>query len=386
MRVTAIVPALNPEPLFPGVVQGLVDVGFSRILVVNDGSGTEFLPLFEEVKALPGVVVLTHNENQGKGRSLKTAIDYYLEDPGDHVGVVTLDADGQHGMDDVVCVAKALEEHPDDLILGVRDFSQDHVPPKSAMGNKITRRFIKFLFGLQITDTQTGLRAIPNGYARKLLRVKGERYEFETTMLLETKRMDVGIHEVPIHTIYIDDNSASHFRPVADSWRIYKLILRCWVIYFFLKTLRLIKFSLSSLISFGVDMGLFAFLNAVLGAFSPALRLFIATAGARVISAVCNFFVNRTVVFKSEEQVGGAMFRYAVLAICQMFCSYGGVYALNHLLPIPNVVAKMLVDITLFFISFYIQRKWVFKAGIPEMPKVGAAAEPTNEPFRKRAS
>lgn len=360
MKVAAIVPSLNPDALFTGVVEELLGAGFTNIIVVNDGSGPEYDALFEQAAARPGCTVLRHEENKGKGRALKTAFEHYLKDPGDCVGVVTLDADGQHSMADVLACARALEEHPDELVLGVRDFDLANVPQKSSMGNKITRNTIRRLFKLDISDTQTGLRAIPNRFAQYLLRIKGERYEFETQMLLETKRTNTAIREVPISTIYIDDNTGSHFRPFADSVRIYKLIIRFLGIYYFFRLLSLIKFAVSSISSFVIDIILFALFSYLLRELPPETRLLAATVVARVCSSLFNFFLNKVVVFRSRESTPMAMVKYFFLSVAQLLCSYGGVYVLSVLLPLPEVPAKIIMDFGLFFASYFIQRKWVF--------------------------
>lgn len=352
MRVAAVVPSLNPNEYLTRVVDELVGAEFSRIYVINDGSADSFAPVFEEAARHPQVILLRHEVNRGKGRALKTAFEHYLADPGDYVGLVTLDGDGQHHTADVVRVAEALEQHPEALVLGCRDFSQSDVPKKSELGNKITRTVFRLAVGMPITDTQTGLRGISKDFAAQLLNVSGERYEFETNMLLETKRARVPIREVSINTIYIDDNQASHFRPFADSLRIYSLIFKF-----------ILKFTLSSLASSLLDLGLFAVLNYLLGvaAVSAGTRLLIATVGARVCSALFNFFVNKQLVFESKARTPGAMLRYGILAVAQVLCSYGGTYLLSEVLPLPTMLSKILVDVTLFFISYFIQRKWVFR-------------------------
>lgn len=351
MKLAAVVPSLNPNEYFPGVIRALAEAGFSRIYAIDDGSAPEYGPLFEEAARLPQCVVLRHEVNRGKGRALKTAFEYHLQDPGDTVGLVTLDGDGQHHVEDVVRVARELEAHPGALVLGVRDFSQSDVPKKSELGNKITRTVFRLACGLPITDTQTGLRGVPNAFARRLLGVAGERYEFETNMLLETRPAALPLREVPIKTIYIDENQASHFRPFQDSARIYGLIFR----YIF-------KFTLSSLAGSLVDLLLFYLLRLALWALPAATRLLIATVGARLCSALFNFFVNKQLVFESKARTSAAMWRYGLLCAVQMLASYGGTYLLSEVLPLPAMPAKIITDLTLFFISYFIQRKWVFRA------------------------
>jgi putative flippase GtrA len=348
MNVAAVVPSFNPDEKFITIIDRLIAAGFTRIYVVNDGSDKGCDVFFTAAAARPQCVLLTHPENRGKGRALKTAFERHLESPGGYVGVVTLDADGQHSAEDTVKVADALAQNPEALVLGARNFSQSDVPKKSALGNKITRKILSAACGVPITDTQTGLRGIPNRFIQTLLGVNGDRYEFETNMLLETKRSRVSIVEVPISTIYINNNSASHFRPFKDSLRIYLLIL---------------MFTFASMASSLADLCAFGLLFWLLRFMPNETRIFLATVIARIISATFNFFINHRLVFRSKTRIDAAALRYAVLCVLQMLCSFGGVYLLSRFLPLPALLAKIITDVPLFFISFFIQRRWVFRAG-----------------------
>lgn len=345
MNVTAIVPSLNPDEKFLAVVEGLVKAGFETILLVDDGSRPEHRIWFERALVYPQCTLLRHGKNLGKGRALKTAFNYFLSLENGHAGVVTLDGDGQHAISDVVNCAKALEEHPESLILGGRVFTGENVPARSRMGNHITSFVFRTLCGIPVSDTQTGLRGISSAFARYLLDVKGERFEFETNMLLETRRAEVSILELPIETVYIEENRSSHFRVFRDSMSIYGLIL---------------KYLSSSILSFVLDWGLFTIFFWLLTFMDPKWSLLIATAGARIVSSLFNFAVNRMVVFRSRDGVGKTMLRYYILCICQLLCSYAGVYLLS-LTGCPAAVAKIPVDILLFCLSFRIQRVWVFR-------------------------
>ena len=346
MNVTAVVPSLNPDEKFLRVVQGLVESGFDSIILVDDGSREENKVWFQRAMEYPQCTLLVHEVNKGKGRALKTAMAHFLSLDNGHVGIVTLDGDGQHAMPDVVNCAKALEEHTDSLVLGVRNFSGDDVPTRSRMGNNITAGVFRLLCGIPITDTQTGLRGISKEFCAYLLDVKGERFEFETNMLLETRRADVKIFEVPIETLYLEENKSSHFRPFHDSLSIYWLI---------------VKYLSSSILSFLLDYGLFVLLfgllESVLGAWWGTA---VSKTAARVVSSLFNYAVNRKVVFRSREGVRKSMFRYYVLCAGQLICSVAGVYLLS-LTGCPEQIAAIPVDLILFMLSFRIQRVWVFR-------------------------
>ncbi len=349
MNVTAIVPSLNPDEKFLRVVKGLVEAGFESIILVDDGSKPECRIWFEKAMEYSQCTLLRHGKNLGKGRALKTAFNHFLSLENGHVGVITLDGDGQHAITDVVNCAKALEENPDKLILGVRDFSGDHVPFRSRSGNRFTSFVFKFLCGIPVTDTQTGLRGISTEFCRYLLDVKGERFEFETNMLLETRRAEVAIHEVVIETVYIEENKSSHFRVVRDSMAIYGLI---------------VKYLSSSILSFLLDYGLFVLFTLLLDKLIPlwegTWNIGIATAVSRILSSLFNFFVNRKVVFRSQDGLGKTMGKYYALCVVQMLCSAGLVYLLT-LIGCPEAIGKIPVDIVLFCLSFWVQRIWVFR-------------------------
>ncbi len=348
MRVCAVVPSLNPDDNLLEVVSGLISREFERIIVVNDGSNDETSHYFETIKSMPGCVVLRHNKNLGKGRALKTAFNYYLNHYSDMMGLVVADGDNQHHIDDIVNCANKMVETGDSLVLGCRNFSKQDIPLRSRFGNKLTVVLMKVLCGIKVSDTQTGLRAIPTDMVREFLGIYGERYEYETNMLLETKRQDIDIIEVGIQTIYIDDNKSSHFNPITDSSSIYKLIF---------------KFIWASFASMLIDLGLFTLIEVNLrnSGLSLSESILISTVSARVISSFCNFLINRKVVFNNKQRLRSTVFKYYTVCIIQMFASYGGVLLFTSVIRMSPLVSKIIVDTLLFFVSFQIQREWVFK-------------------------
>lgn len=355
MRVTIIIPSYQPDEKLVRTVQGLTDAGFNDIVLVDDGSEPRYRAVFDDARKLPGVTVLAHESNRGKGRSLKTAFEYVIENRPHTDGVVTVDGDGQHRVSDIVGVVQALHETPGSVILGARDFKQSSVPMRSRFGNNVTRAVFRFVCGLRVSDTQTGLRAIPAALLPRMLDIDGERYEYETNQLLVLGKEGIPVREVTIETIYIEGNASSHFHPIKDSWAIYKVIF---------------KFAASSLISFVVDIVGFHLTDRLVqwAGGTPEIRLFLATAVSRVTSSVVNYCINRRAVFKPQTHGARSLVRYYILAICQAAVSYGLVYLVSHLLfglnaGFTETLVKCLVDLCLFFASFKIQQKWVFKSG-----------------------
>ena len=351
-RITVILPSLNPDEKLRLVVEGLTRAGFDDIIIVNDGSDEAHLPNFPSPEEFPNIEILTHPVNRGKGAGLKTAFAHFLATREGRVGVVTVDGDNQHHPEDVLACAEVLCAIPKNVILGVRDFSGPDVPARSKSGNRITSFVFRAFCGMKISDTQTGLRAIPTEHLPRMLEVEGERFEYETNMLLELKRGHIKWTEVPIRTVYIEENQTSHFRPLVDSFRIYKLIF---------------KFLLSSGAGCLVDLGVFWLLAKIFGVAQTNLTIYIYTAVARLISSLTNFAVNRKLVFRSSGKVGATLLRYYALAIPQLLISAFAVdWLVNDVFAASSsafwaTVIKAVVDTLLFFISFRIQRDWVFR-------------------------
>ena len=205
-EVPIIIPSYEPDEKLPDLLKNLRETGFRNIVLVDDGSGEKYAGIFTEAETTYGCVVLHHAVNQGKGRALKTAFNFCLREFADLPGVITADSDGQHSPECILSCVDAMLKNPSALILGCRCFEGADVPARSEFGNKCTRVVMKYLTGISVSDTQTGLRGIPTAFMEQLLMVRGERFEFETNMLLETKSRKIPIVEVPIRTIYIEEN------------------------------------------------------------------------------------------------------------------------------------------------------------------------------------
>lgn len=348
-ELAIVLPSLDPDKKFTAVVEGLLASGFENIVIVDDGSDREHKHFFTSASAHPQCHLCVHPVNRGKGAALKTAFHYVLENLPEVKGVVTIDGDGQHLLPDVIACGEKMLAMGDKVILGCRDFNQPGIPPRSVAGNKTTSRLFRFCYGIHLSDTQTGLRAIPRQYLETLCGIEGERFEYETNMLLQMKRLGICFAEQPIETVYDPEDYGSHYNAIKDSWRIFKVMF---------------KFMISSLSSLLVDMGLFylvmRFFASRLG---PYVEL-VATAVARVCSSFFNFNANNSVVFNNRGSYRRALLRYYCLCIPQLLVSAGLVTLINHLLgntaPLIATLIKMVVDTMLFFISYIIQREWVF--------------------------
>ncbi len=345
MDITVVLPSLNPDEKLLEVVRSLNENGFDDIIVINDGSSSSHVHYFDEVKKLYNCTILTHSENFGKGKALKTGFNYYLEIGRNNLGVVTVDGDNQHKVEDIIACVTLLKANPEKLVLGCRDFSSENIPLKSQFGNKLTAFVLKNVCGIEVSDTQTGLRAFSKALLVQFLDTKGDRFEYETNMILTAKTKSIDIIEQKIRTIYIEENKSTHFSPLTDSISIYLVIIR---------------FLLVSISTCFLDIVMFAVILSSVSGMPSHLKILFATIGARIISSLLNYTLNRKRVFKSKVSKRVSILKYYTLSFFQVFFSYGLVYVFSTLLGISAIGVKILVDFLLFFVSFKFQREWVF--------------------------
>jgi glycosyltransferase involved in cell wall biosynthesis len=357
-NLAVIIPAYKPSKALVGFSKELLEQGFKEIIVINDGSGEAFEKTFIEIEQM-GCTLLTHEVNKGKGRALKSAFEYILAGSSAVKGVVTADADGQHLIPDIIRVGEQLLQSESTMVLGSRVMNKK-APLRSRLGNGITRNVFRVVSGQKVYDTQTGLRGIPTASLEQMLKLKGEHYEYEMNMLLDAKRLKLAIKEIKIETVYIDDNSGSHFNAWLDSWRIYRLII--W------KTFRrIIMFGGSSLIAFGIDYAMFALLTIFvpkivwLELSIPQVAI-VSTIGARIVSATINFLVNRNIVF--AHKTGGKLPKHVIgyLALVAIMLGANSFIILGFIsLGFNMYIAKIITEALLFLVSFFVQHRIIFK-------------------------
>ncbi|WP_062295787.1 glycosyltransferase [Demequina maris] len=336
MRV--LIPAYEPDERLVALIDALLPA--HRVVVVDDGSGDRFAPVFAAVAAR-GATVLRHADNRGKAGALRTGFAWMVANaPGE--AVVCADSDGQHTAEDIGRVASVLHERAsarrdDAVVLGARAFTGE-VPLRSRAGNRATAALLAAATGRRVSDTQTGLRGYPAGLLPWALGVRGERFAYELELLLDASRTGIPVVEVPISTVYLEGNASSHFRPLVDSWRV------MWP---------LALFAASSLLAFAIDTVAVLVLSALTGS------LGVAVVGARVLSATTNFAVNRRAVFRARGGVTGQAARYTALALLLLFLSYASLRTLTEL-GVPLLPAKLVTDLSLWALSYGVQRAVVF--------------------------
>ena len=337
----ALVPSYEPNDALLKVVDELLDNSFI-VVVVNDGSGSSYDEIFKQLP--PEVHYLSYEKNQGKGYALKHGFAYIKDHLDPDSLIVTLDSDGQHKVSDAIKICDECEiKETDSLILGSRNFDKK-APRKSRFGNFMARTSFLISTRHKIYDTQTGLRAFSNKLMDYMISIDGDRFDYEMNVLLETIREKIPIIEVKIETIYINNNAGTHYNPFKDTLKIFKEV---------------IKFSASSLIGFGVDYAVYSLLTLIPNPWE--YWLIACNVIARIISASVNFTINYKIVFKSKQNIWKAIIEYAMLAVFILGCNTLFLWLLVNNAGMNKYLAKVIVEGTMFIVSWIIQRLFVFR-------------------------
>ena len=337
MNSVIIIPSLNPNVELLKLIKKLKNLNLNQIIIIDDGSLEEYKSIYSEAENL-NCEVIHHIINMGKGEAIKTGILNADKIYRNISSFITVDSDGQHKSEDVLKLSKELEINENDIILGVRNFNNSNVPFKSKYGNKFSSIFFKLKTGVTCNDTQTGLRGIPYKYKNFSLNIDGSRYDYEMNFLIECTKKRINFKMVYIDTIYENNNSCSHFRPFKDSILIYKQPL---------------KFLLASITSALIDLILFSVMISV------KKSIILSTAFSRVISGMFNFSLNKKWSFKSKGNIKKEGLKYLALFIIQMLLSSVLVTLLCY--TYLNIIfIKIIVDLSLFIISYFIQKKYIF--------------------------
>lgn len=353
--VVIIIPAYDPDERLLQLLEEItISLHNIHIIVVNDGSKEEKSDIFNRAEKYG--IVLNHSKNYGKGRAIKTALTYIQLNASKDTIIVIADADGQHTVADIDKVIEAAGAEQT-LILGSRAFV-GNVPARSQFGNMLTRGIFMLATKVTVTDTQTGLRAFSYSMIPYLGSIEGERYEYEMNVLLQCARDGINMIEIPIATIYLEENKSSHFRMIKDSYRIYKEIIR---------------FSCSSLISFFIDYGMFTLWSLIFGALGMHQVVAVSNLGARCISSICNYMMNKKYVFKDKDSIHSSAVKYFTLAIMILGMNTLLLMFLVHTILLNPYIAKIIVEIIMFSVSYYVQRHFIFYKKRKETKPYGKA-------------
>ncbi len=356
MDTLVFIPAYKPDERLTKLAETLCRD--YDVLVVDDGSGKEFDGVFEATSEF--AKVLRYEKNRGKGGALKYGYSKIPELFPDAEYIITADADGQHTPDDIEKVAKKVRE-VGGLVIGSREFT-GKVPARSAFGNSVTRLVFRLASGVKVRDTQTGLRAFGKQYLKEFSGLKGDRYEYEMTQLMYCAEKKIPIGEVGIETIYENDNETSHFNPIKDSLKIYKII---YLNSYFMKAVTssmfafLIDFIIAHVFQFFVfkndPISGDGFFAKVFSSYSLSMTI------AWLVSSFVNFVINKKWVFRSNKSFARAFFGFYALATPIFIIK---AFVLTPILKgnsFSFTLTYVIVNIVMYFLNYLIQKKFIFK-------------------------
>ncbi len=213
IKATIVIPTYNNEETLRNVVLDSIKTGIN-VIVVIDGSVDNSE---ESIKDL-NIVKIVFPENRGKGAAIKAGTAWANENNYTHI--ITLDADGQHMPEFTLKFVEKINQYPNSIIIGNRDFNNSEAPDISKFGRKFSNFWVKVTTGVSAIDSQSGFRAYPVELITKI-KCRGNRYNFEVEIIVKGIWAGLKIENVIIPVVYSEKTKKySHFRPFIDNARI----------------------------------------------------------------------------------------------------------------------------------------------------------------------
>ena len=221
LKIAIVLPVFNHCKTVGAVMADIIETFPNELLVVvNDGSGDGTATAIGDAHALQPlarIVVCEHQHNKGKGAALLTGFHTALDAGCTHA--LTIDADGQHSLEDAMRLAAMARLFPNDSIIGDRQLDRFEVPKNSRRGRDMSRFWLWLETGIDIPDPQCGLRVYPLA-PTLAVRCLTRRYDFETEITARMVWRGVRIRSAAITCLYFPPaQRVSHFRPLMDTMR-----------------------------------------------------------------------------------------------------------------------------------------------------------------------
>jgi glycosyltransferase involved in cell wall biosynthesis len=222
-QYSAIIPCYNVGPACERVLREVIKY-VPMVVVVDDGSNDNTSLTIKQAQ-IPGVKLIAHSQNRGKGAALMTGFRHLLETHPELDSVLTLDGDGQHDAQLIPKFIESREQHQADLVYGNRMTDLTSMPWHRQQLNSLSNRLISGICKMRIEDSQCGFRLYSTNLLRAIFNeLKTLRYELETEILIRSCRKQFKIAGVPISTIYSPETSAMSHHSLTDVLRIGKLL------------------------------------------------------------------------------------------------------------------------------------------------------------------
>jgi len=217
-KICILIPAYNAQETLGSVLRKVEPLKID-IIVVDDGSSDETKRVSPEM----GVHLLSHPVNLGKGAALRTGFQYILQK--DYEVVITLDADGQHNPSEIPFLLRIFQNVKPDILIASRAAEFGKMTFLRRFWNRLGVKAVARLCHSDITDSQSGFRLIRTSLLKEV-NLSTSRFETELELLIKACKKGFSVLSIPINTQKVDGTSSTHFRPVADTWRVCKLFLR----------------------------------------------------------------------------------------------------------------------------------------------------------------
>ena len=194
-HIFVVLPAWNESKVLNEVIQEIRSAGYQNIVIVDDGSTDDTFIVAKK----SGVIALRHRLNRGKGAATKTAIEAAKLLKADII--ITMDSDGQHNPGDIPRLIQPIIDDQADVALGTRLTNSTGMPRHKIIANWIGNAITWLLYGLWVTDSQSGFRA----YSKKaadLINTRSDRYDYESEVIREIHLHRLQFVEIPIEVRY----------------------------------------------------------------------------------------------------------------------------------------------------------------------------------------
>jgi glycosyltransferase involved in cell wall biosynthesis len=195
--VWIVVPVFNEGDIIRSVISEIASSGFGNIVVVDDGSSDD---TFVRASEIGGVTAVRHLLNRGKGAAVRTGIEAARLSGADVV--VTMDGDGQHDPADISTMIELIMTG-NDAVLGSRLKDHTGMPLYKVIHNRIGNLIVMLLYGLWVTDSQSGFRAYSKQAISKI-RTSSDRFAYDSEVIREIRRNHLTFVEIPIKVRYTE--------------------------------------------------------------------------------------------------------------------------------------------------------------------------------------
>jgi len=223
-KIAILIPAYNEAGYIKSVIEKCSVYGLD-IIVVNDGSTddtSKILSLLLKKNKLK-LTILEHEKNKGKGEALKTGFNFVIRNG--YYGVITIDADGQHNIEEINNFINEVKKNNPDIIVGSRFKNTKGMPFIRLVANLLTSWIISTIALKKIDDVQSGFRFIKHDVIKKV-KLETSNFDTEPELLIKASLCGFKISNIPIETIYHLDEFKSHINPIKDTIKFFKLIFK----------------------------------------------------------------------------------------------------------------------------------------------------------------